>query len=264
MRAGRAGSAVGVPSSRDLCNEPSTCRKRAFLSRLRGHPPLNQGEVRRANAVDLDRRSAAAPAGGPAMRSSASRLRLVTPPEVAPDVAPQDASAAPLPWSEPSLETLYERYAVYVGALASRILGRAAEVDDVVQDVFASAVRGLRRKDDEREIKGWFAKVTVRRCVRQLRMRRIWAVAQLAAAPSYDRLPAPGASPDERQLIIEVYRALDRLPARQRIAWTLHHVEGETLPQVAALCGCSLATVKRHIAQARAKLMRQLRERGDA
>lgn len=197
------------------------------------------------------------------MTSSASRLRLIRAPEHA-GSQESPAAAVPAPWIEPSLDALYERYAVYVGALASRILGRAAEVEDVVQDVFASAVRGLRRRDDEREIRGWFAKVTVRRCVRQLRMRRVWAVAHLDAEPSYDRLPHPGAGPDERQLIIEVYRALDRLPAHQRIAWTLHHVEGESLPHVAQLCGCSLATVKRRIAQARNKLVRQIGERARA
>lgn len=163
-----------------------------------------------------------------------------------------------LPYEEPSLELLYERYAPYVGALASRILGRAAEVEDVVQDVFAAATHGLKRRDNEFEIKGWLGKVTVRRAVRQLRLRRLWAVVDLAALPSYDQLPAPGASPDERLLIIEVYRALDRIPAQLRVAWTLHHVEGEKLETVAALCGCSLATIKRRIALAHQKLTRTL------
>ena len=163
------------------------------------------------------------------------------------------------PASDASLEGLYHRHAAYVGGLASRVLGRAAEVEDIVQDVFAAAVRGLRRRDDEREIRAWFAKVTVRRCVRQLRLRQLWAAVDLAAEPSYDRLAAPGASGDERQLIIEVYRALDRLPARLRVPWTLHHVVGERLDHVAELCGCSLATVKRRIAGAHDRLRSALR-----
>ena len=35
-----------------------------------------------------------------------------------------------------------------------------------------------------------------------------------------------------------------------RVAWTLNYVEGETLEEVARLCGCSLATAKRRIAAA--------------
>jgi RNA polymerase sigma-70 factor (ECF subfamily) len=75
-------------------------------------------------------------------------------------------------------------------------------------------------------------------------------------------LADPGAGPEERQLVIEVYRALDCLPARERVAWTLRNVEGETLERVAVLCGCSLATAKRRIASAHHKLRRDLKGRG--
>jgi len=176
---------------------------------------------------------------------------------------PPASDAPESPASEVSLDALYERYATYVGALASRILGRAAEVEDVVQDVFTVAVRSLRRRNDVREVKGWLATVTVRRCVRQLRLRRMWALVDLAADPSYDRLADPGAGADERQLVIEVYRALDKIPARERVPWTLRHVEGESLLRVAELCGCSLATAKRRIAEAQTSINWQLRGRHD-
>jgi RNA polymerase sigma-70 factor (ECF subfamily) len=162
---------------------------------------------------------------------------------------------------EATLGDLYEEYAVYVAAVASRLLGRAGEVDDVVQDVFAAGVRGLRRRDEPREVRAWLAKVTVRRCVRQLRFRRIWALVDLASEPSYDRLADPAAGPEEKQLVVEVYRALDRLPAHERVAWTLRHVEGEALEDIARLCGCSLATAKRRIATAHEKLRRHLKGR---
>lgn len=184
--------------------------------------------------------------------SPGRHLRVVAD-KPAPAYAPSAAAFSP-----PSDELLYERYAPYVGALASRMLGRAAEVEDVVQEVFAAALRSLARRDNEHEIKGWLGKVTVRRCIRQLRLRRLWAVVDLAASPSYDALPAREATPEERALVIEVYRALDRIPARLRVAWTLHHVEGENLPRTAELCGCSLATVKRRIAEAHARLARLL------
>jgi RNA polymerase sigma-70 factor, ECF subfamily len=185
---------------------------------------------------------------------------VVRPIEPVEPLEPLDFAAARRP--QPSLEALYERYVPYVAAIASRILGRAAEVDDVVQDVFALAVRGLKRREDVHEIKGWFAKVTVRRCMRQLRYRRIWALVDLAAEPSYERLADPSAGPEERQIIVEVYRALDRVPVRERVPWTLRHVEGESLDQIAILCGCSLATAKRRIASAQEKLRLDLEGRG--
>jgi RNA polymerase sigma-70 factor (ECF subfamily) len=161
---------------------------------------------------------------------------------------------------ELTLEVLYQDYAPYVGAVASRLLGRAAEVEDVVQDVFTAAVHGLRRREDALEIKGWLAKVTVRRCVRQLRLRRLWRLVDLDAEPSYERLADPSAGPAERRLVSEVYRALDGVSANERVAWALRYVEGESLEEVARLCDCSLATAKRRISAAHEKIKERTSE----
>jgi RNA polymerase sigma-70 factor (ECF subfamily) len=187
------------------------------------------------------------------MSYSGPTLRLV---KVAAETSPPPAEG------DLSLEALYESYAPYVGALASRLLGRVTEVDDVVQDVFSLALTGLLRREEVHEVKGWLAKVTVRRCIRQLRFRRIWAFVDRAVDPSYQRLVDPAAGPEERHLVREVYRALDRLPSSERVAWTLRHVEGESLEDIAVLCECSLATAKRRIAGAHQKI--KLRIEGKA
>jgi RNA polymerase sigma-70 factor (ECF subfamily) len=152
------------------------------------------------------------------------------------------------------LDALYARYAPYVAAIAMRILGRESEVEDLVQDVFATAVRGLRRRSNHAEIKRWLATVAVRRSIRRLRLLALWSWMDLDEEPQWERIADPDVAPDERRLIAHVYRALDRLPIRDRVAWVLRHVEGESLQQVAELCGCSLATVKRRIARAQSRI----------
>ena len=47
---------------------------------------------------------------------------------------------------------------------------------------------------------------------------------------------------------------LKTLDPKDRIAWTLRYVEGESLEDVARLCECSLATAKRRIVAARAAM----------
>jgi RNA polymerase sigma-70 factor (ECF subfamily) len=44
----------------------------------------------------------------------------------------------------------------------------------------------------------------------------------------------------------------------ERAAWWLHRVDGETLEATAEICDCSLATVKRRVAAAEARLARAL------
>jgi RNA polymerase sigma-70 factor (ECF subfamily) len=70
----------------------------------------------------------------------------------------------------------------------------------------------------------------------------------------------PGAGTEKRILVATVYRALDRIPANERVPWTLRHVEGESLDQVAVLCDVSLATVKRRIGAAHQKILMYMAE----
>lgn len=142
-------------------------------------------------------------------------------------------------------DIIYREYARYVAAIGIRLLGRDDEVDDLIQDVFMEAHRGLHRLQDPRAIKGWLATITVRTATRRLRKRRMKAALRLDRAADYERCAAPDAGPEERSHVASVYRILDELPAKQRIQWVLRFVQGETLESVAALTGCSMSTVQR-------------------
>lgn len=52
---------------------------------------------------------------------------------------------------------------------------------------------------------------------------------------------------------------LESLPLEERLAWSLRHVEGHALEEVAAACDCSLATAKRRIAAAEANVRARIR-----
>ena len=148
------------------------------------------------------------------------------------------------------LEEVYRRYCRYVGAIVLRLDGRQGDVDDLVQEVFAEAARGIRSLRDPEAVKGWLATIAVRVVRTRLRMRRMWRFLGLDEAVDYAELVDPAASPLDRVLVRSVYRVLDELAVEDRIAFTLHHVEGEKLEEVARLCGCSCSTAKRRIARA--------------
>jgi len=171
------------------------------------------------------------------MKTAPTRLRVVP------------ATAEPL---DP--ETAFRRYAGYVAAIATRLLGRDDEVQDVVQEVFLAALSGLARLREPEAIKGWLATLTVRTATRQLRLRRFRSFFGLDEGRGCEPLIGPSASPEQRALLLRVYSLLDELPVSQRVAWTLRHVEGLKLEEVARLCKCSLATAKRRIAAAHERL----------
>lgn len=155
------------------------------------------------------------------------------------------------PIGEPlDFDAVFKRYSPYVAAVAHRLLGRDADVDDTVQEVFLVAVRGLASVRDPSAVKSWLARIAVRVARRRLQMRRFRTYLGLDDPNAYDTVADSQASPEQRALLARVYRVLDGLPADQRIAWALRHIEGEQLESVAVLAGCSLATAKRRIAAA--------------
>jgi RNA polymerase sigma-70 factor (ECF subfamily) len=157
-----------------------------------------------------------------------------------------------------AIDSLYDDYSRYVAAIGLRLLGRDAEIEDLVQYVFLDAVRVIGKLRDPAATRGWLATLTVRtarRRMRQLRLRRIFVRNEEA---DYSGLVDSKASPAERFLLTRSYEILETLPANQRLAWILRHIEGESLEVVASRCECSLASAKRHIKRAQTRLQEVL------
>jgi RNA polymerase sigma-70 factor (ECF subfamily) len=201
---------------------------------------------------------------------TAARLRVVrtSAPELQPRPEPKTVDRPPdrpvevaLLGEPAALAALYQRYAPYVASIATRLLGRDSEIDDLVQDVFVEAVRGIFKLRDPLAVKGWLAKVTVRLAVRRLRRRKLRQALQLGVEPvDYEQLAAPSATPEQRALIATIYRALDSLPARTRVIWVLRHVLEEPLHSIVELAACSQSTVQRALRDAEALLDGELHD----
>lgn len=175
-------------------------------------------------------------------------LRLVG---ARPDAEP----GGPLDALEPiDLDEAFRRYSGYVARVALRLLGNDAEVDDLVQDVFVEAHRGLAAVREPGALGGWLARICVRRATRRLRRRRLLALLSLDSLTERELPLDAAASPEQRAEVVGLYRLLDRLPAEERVAWLMRHVEGESLEAMVLLCSCSKSTVQRRLLRAEARL----------
>ncbi len=193
-----------------------------------------------------------------AMNPRPAHVRLVTSRESDPALQPAPERPAQ-PGTATDLDALYRAYAPYVAAIAIRILGRDGELDDLVQDTFVNALRGLRGLREPLAIKGWLAKIAVRLATRRLRARRIRRALHLERdVLDYEPACAPVASDEERAMLARVYRVLDGLAAAERVAWVLRYVQGEPLHRIPELCACSLSTAQRRLARAQAAIEKEL------
>ena len=163
-----------------------------------------------------------------------------------------------VPSPAPSIEDVFRRYSVDVAALGHSILGRSDETEDLVQDVFMLAFRGLKRVRQPELVKSWLMTITVRVARRRLYRRQRMRTRLTYDEAVFDGMVAPTASPEHRVLYRRLLSVLEMLPVEQRIAWALHYLEAESAESVAELCGWSRSTAKRRINAAREHVMKQL------
>jgi RNA polymerase sigma-70 factor (ECF subfamily) len=178
-------------------------------------------------------------------RPRANRLRLVG-----------EGEAAPLP-PLGDFDALFHRFAPYVATIALRIMGRDDEVDDLVQEVFFEAHRGLDGLQKPEAIKGWLARICVRRATRRLKRRRLRALFRAEPLDDHAYLADPEATPEQAAQVESAYRLLAKLSADERVVWVLRHVEGHSLDELVELCRCSKSTVQRRLRAAEAALEKE-------
>ena len=161
-------------------------------------------------------------------------------------------------WAE---EALYRRHVRRVTNTVSRVLGRTAEAEDAVQDTFLQVFHKLGTLRDTSLFERWLMRIAMNKVRGKLRKRKLLRTLGLDHTvddATLERFAARETPPDVCAELRGIDRALRDVSPGQRMAWTLHVVEGWSLPEVADACGCSLATSKRWIRKAKDRIERHL------
>lgn len=153
---------------------------------------------------------------------------------------------------------LFDRYGPLVNRLLQRILGGDPDHDDRVQETFLEALRAVASLRDGHALRPWITTIAVRVARSELRRRRVRRFLSLEAPESLPDVAGVD-DPAARELLRDAWQVLETLPVDERLAFTLRYVHGEELTDVAAACGCSLASVKRWLARAEQRFVAQCR-----
>jgi RNA polymerase sigma-70 factor (ECF subfamily) len=157
---------------------------------------------------------------------------------------------------------LFDRYGAGVERILYRILGADPELYDVLQDVFIAALTSVSRLRDDNALGSWLTGIAVNKAKKLIRRRQRWRWIQSVAPPDLPDVMAPTASAEVSEALAQAYRILSRLPADERIAFALRHIDGMELTAIAEATGVSLATTKRRISRAQAQFL-ELANRSD-
>jgi RNA polymerase sigma-70 factor (ECF subfamily) len=171
---------------------------------------------------------------------------------------------------------LVERYQRPMAALVARMTGNPDDVDDIVQELFIRAWKGLPRFRGDAQFSTWLYRIAVNTAIKHRSRRRNEAAVSLSAEERIggaDGLRAPADAPahqggDPFELAVarereaQVRTAVGTLPEKQRTVVALHYFEGRSCEEISEIIGCSVGTVWSRLHYACKRLRGVLEARG--
>ncbi|TDJ33754.1 MAG: sigma-70 family RNA polymerase sigma factor [Gammaproteobacteria bacterium] len=147
-----------------------------------------------------------------------------------------------------AFEELYRRHAGRVYAVCLRLVRDPARAEDLSQEAFVRAWRGLKGFRGESRLSSWLHRIAVNVALRDLRRNSRHETELDESAHA-----APGRSDNSARWDLE--RAIQSLPDRARTVFVLHDIEGYSHEEVGKLAGMATGTSKAQLHRAR-KLLR--------
>lgn len=144
-----------------------------------------------------------------------------------------------------AFEALFHAFHAGLCAFAYRYVKSREVAEEIVQEVFLFLWERRETLDVRDSIKNYLFTAVRNAAVSWLRHERVVARRQVETLELFSR-PAP--SPDSMaisgELLAAVRRAIDRLPERCRLIFTLHREQGLTYGEIAQVLGLSPKTVE--------------------
>ncbi len=161
-------------------------------------------------------------------------------------------------------EEFYLRFRNQVAANLYRVLGSRTDLDDLVQEVFVIAFRGLDRFRGEARLSTWLYRICVNVALGRIRQKTRRPPPILTDEPIGDDVnlspPHPEALMVQQQERERVYRILETLPPKKRMVLFLHEIEGLDLKEIAYVLGVNPVTVRTRLFYARREFYQRVAE----
>ena len=140
---------------------------------------------------------------------------------------------------------------------AQQMLGNPQDAEEALQDTFMRVYDNLSKFREDARFEPWLFRILANRCrTLAAKQQRHHAVIEYGDVP----LDAAASGDTRDEWTAEVYGALERLPAEQREAFLLRHVEGMDYDDMAIVTGANLSTLRMRVKRASDALRARLRE----
>jgi RNA polymerase sigma-70 factor (ECF subfamily) len=164
-----------------------------------------------------------------------------------------------------AFRALVERHRTMVYRVALQYSGNHHDADDIAQEVFLKVFRSLGSFRQDAQFTSWLYRIAMNACIDHARRAAPIAAASADAGDEnpLEALPADTPGPEDHayagELGVVLRDAIERLPPRQRLIFTMRHFEHLKLIEIAEALGLAEGTVKRQLHAAVHRLRATLR-----
>lgn len=165
----------------------------------------------------------------------------------------------------PSLrfETLIERHHDEIYSYLWRLMGSAADAEDLTQEVFLRAYQAYKRLRPDSNHRAWLYKIATNTAYTALKRNHREAQYNVPLLDEYVGHSTSSVQLETSNEALAIIRqAIAELPAKQKEALVLRHVQGLEYAEVAQVLGCSEDSARANVSQAIRRLRRELNSDG--
>ena len=155
-----------------------------------------------------------------------------------------------------AFHALVDRHAQALYALAVRLVGNAADAEDVVQETLAGAFRGLRRFRGQSSVKTWLTQILVRQAAQHRAARR----QRTLRLDQYESVGATASAQPQSDARMDVAEAMLALEPEFRAVIALRELQGMRYDEMAEMLSVPKGTVESRLFRARRQLRELLKE----
>ena len=150
-----------------------------------------------------------------------------------------------------AFETLVNRHADRLYVVVLRFCGNAHEAEEVTQEAFLRAWRGLHRFEGRSEFSTWIYRIGVNEAKRRLETRRPTTSLEDSGIDVMDTRQSPAQRAEQADLERALEHAIGELPADHRLPLILRDIEGLSTSEAAKVMDLKEGAFKSRLHRAR-------------
>ena len=148
------------------------------------------------------------------------------------------------------------------------IVQNEADAEDITQEVFIQVYQSVGSFKGDAKFSTWLYRITIAKSLdnekRKRRKKRFAFIQRLFGEDGEAQYHPvefnhPGVILDNKEKAVELFKALQKIPDSQRIAFTLNKIEGLNNNEIAAIMNTTFYAVESLLARAKANLKKELK-----